>query len=179
MSDVSVQPGEPAEKPAPKKAPSGRFLAPEPAPQPARGWLLPALIALVIGAGATFGGLWLAGWRKAPEHQYNVLVVLKLTATQEQKDAAQATLTGLPGRTSDVVLVSKAESYANAQKVYAGTEELKKLTEATTPESFKVNSTAVSFDCAPLLPLAENKGVSSLSVVQLKTDDEPAAKLTC
>ncbi|GAA4589038.1 hypothetical protein BJY16_008764 [Actinoplanes octamycinicus] len=177
MSDVSVPPGEPAEKPAPK-TPSGRFLAPEPAPQPSRGWVLPALLALVVGAGATFGGLWLAGWRQAPEHQYNLLVVLKLDATPQQKDAAKATLTDLPGRSSDVVLVSKAESYANAQKTYAGTEELKKLTEATTPESFKVSSVGTTFSCSPLLPLAD-QGVSSLSIVQLETADEPGAKITC
>ncbi|WIM94560.1 permease-like cell division protein FtsX [Actinoplanes oblitus] len=183
MSDVSAQPGEPVETPAPK-TPSGRFAAPVPEPRPSRGWLVPALIALVVGAGATFGGLWLAGWRPAgdqpaAEREYSVLVVLKQDATPEQKDAVKATLTGLPGRDGDARLVSKAEAYAEAQKAYQGTDMLKDITEAKMPESFRVVSKSVSFSCTPLKPLADNKGVSKLSVVVRATEDQPGATINC
>jgi hypothetical protein len=189
VSDVSVQPGETPD--TPESAPASRTVKPagrstrfasapaEPEPQPARGWLLPALIALVIGAGATVGVLYFAGWRPAPNHEYSVLVVLKQDVTEDQRTAAKATLEKLPGRTGDVRLVSKAEAFAEAQKAYAGTDALKDMTEQKMPESIRVISSGQTFDCAPLKPLTGNAGVSKLSIVQPATSDEPGATISC
>ncbi|WP_155123689.1 MULTISPECIES: permease-like cell division protein FtsX [unclassified Actinoplanes] len=150
-------------------------------PKRGPGRLLPALIALVVGAGATFGGLYLAGWRAQPQREFNVSVFLKETATQQQKDAVQAALKKLPTK-GDVHLQNRAEAYAEMKDTYAraGQPLPDYVTEQNLPESYRVATTGREFDCAPVTPLKENTGVNRVLVVMTAlSKDKPGAEIGC
>jgi hypothetical protein len=164
MSEISETPAPPA--------------AVTPAPRRSRGWVLPALLALVVGAGGAFAGLYLAGWRSQPERDYSVLVIFKQEATPQQKDDTRAVLEKLPHH-GDVHLVTKAEAFAQAKQAYANTTVLADLTEQNMPESYRTTTTGRDFDCAPLKPLADNTGVSKLQIVTAHTGSSPGAQIIC
>ena len=151
----------------------------EPQRGPSR--VLPAAIALVVGALATFGGLYLAGWRAQPQREFNVSVFLKENATQEQKETVQAALKKLPIK-GDVHLQSRAEAYAEMKDTYAraGQPLPDYVTEGNLPESYRVTSTGREFDCAPITPLKENTGVNRVLVVMTAAGEgKPGAEIGC
>lgn len=191
VSDISPETPEPDEKPQPEADPVEERTAPEktprqqPQPQPLRKkkrgvpWVT-ALVALVVGAGATFGGLYLSGWRSHPEEKYTMVVILNDGTSQQQKDEIQKVLETLPGR-SPIRLVGKAEAFAEAQKAYASNPDaLAGLKEESMPESFRLSVIERGFDCTPLKPLGDNKAISKMSVVKpYGSESDPGADILC
>ncbi|WP_436528154.1 permease-like cell division protein FtsX [Actinoplanes sp. HUAS TT8] len=139
-----------------------------------------ALVALLVGAGATFGGLWFAGWRQVPEEKYTMVVILKDGTSQQQKDEIQKVLETLPQH-SAVRLVGKAEAFAEAQKAYASQPEaLAGLKEESMPESFRLSVVERDFDCTPLKPLGGNTAITKMSVVKpYVNESNPGADVLC
>jgi FtsX extracellular domain len=139
-----------------------------------------ALVALLVGAAAAFGGLYLAGWRQVPEEKYTMVVILKDGTSQQQKDEIQKVLETLPGH-SAVRLVGKAEAFAEAQKAYASKPDaLAGLKEENMPESFRLTAVQRGFDCTALKPLGGNAAISKMSVVKpYGSETDPGADVLC
>ncbi|GIF04714.1 permease-like cell division protein FtsX [Actinoplanes siamensis] len=152
-------------------------------PEKRRGWGLPlviALVALLAGAGAAAGGLYLNGWRQVPEAKYTMVVILKDGTSQQQKDEIQKVLEKLPGH-SPIRMVSKAEAFAEAKTAYAANQEvLAGLEEDNMPESFRLSVVDRQFDCTPLKPLGGNAAISKMSVVKpYASESDPGAGILC
>ncbi|GAA2904233.1 hypothetical protein Acy02nite_85640 [Actinoplanes cyaneus] len=139
-----------------------------------------ALVALLVGAAAAFGGLYLAGWRQVPEEKYTMVVILKDGTSQQQKDEIQKVLETLPGH-SAVRLVGKAEAFAEAQKAYASKPDaLAGLKEENMPESFRLTAVQRGFDCTALKPLGGNAAITKMSVVKpYGSETDPGADVLC
>ncbi len=186
MSDISPEASEPADKQQPEATEPDETAVPSRQPQRLkrkRGRGVPvvtALVALLVGAGATFGGLHLAGWRQVHEEKYTMVVILKDGTSQQQKDEIQKVLETLPGR-SAVRLVGAAEAYAEAQKAYASNPEaLAGLKVENMPESFRLSAVQRGFDCTPLKPLGGNPAITKMSVVKpYSSESDPGADVLC
>ncbi|MFI1996582.1 permease-like cell division protein FtsX [Actinoplanes sp. NPDC020271] len=200
MSDISPEAPQPAEKQQPETSEAAEKQQPEaptakeriaaeraekaakatPAKQRRGVPVLTALVALAVGAAATFGGLYFTGWRQIPEEKYTMVVILKDGTTQQQKDDIQKVLETLPGH-SAVRLVGKAEAFAEAQKAYASKPDaLAGLKEDSMPESFRLSAVQRGFDCTALKPLGGNTAISKMSVVKpYSSESNPGADVLC
>jgi len=182
VDNLDLQPA--VDQPAGQPAADGGEIAATPvdlAARPARRRWLPivaiALVAAVIGAGATVGVLAGTG-RLSRTSQYSVSVYLKHDVTADQKAAIEAALSAFhPSGT--VTFESRAEAWKKFQEMTANLPTgPSTVTADAMPESFRLATKGRWFDCDGVRAVRSLPGVDEIAVFQQPVHGY-VAKITC
>lgn len=138
-------------------------------------------LAAVAGAALAVTVLLLLGWRHVPVQRHEVRVFFGAEATAAQRAQARELLDGIPGADGPARFRTRAEAWADVQKVYAdsGDPVPEGITSETVRETLIVSTRGREFACAPLEPVKTSPGVEMIRVAVFEDETGLIEALDC